>query len=227
MDILKKYARQTALEGFGVAAQKSISESKVVLAGVGGVGCAALPLLAGAGFGGISIVDFDTVSEGNLFRQTIYRADSVGLSKARLAADYAKALNPDIDVSFFCGAFEGETAAAAMRGAALCIDATDTFKSRIEVARICRGAGLREIAASAEGFVSQNFLFGEGFYFDDVSSFPPSAARPAAVFGPAAHLSGVWAAAAAIRFAACGAFDTGMFYMFDHSSMKYFSANIR
>ena len=143
MENFAKYARQIALDGFGEDGQRKLAASKVALIGVGGVGSAALPLLAGAGFGEIALADFDRVSEHNLHRQTIYRADSGGLPKAELAAQYACALNPDVRVEFFDGKLTSENAGEVLGGALLCIDATDTFESRGEVSRICAGRGFR------------------------------------------------------------------------------------
>ena len=210
MENFAKYARQIALDGFGEDGQRKLAASKVALIGVGGVGSAALPLLAGAGFGEIALADFDRVSEHNLHRQTIYRADSGGLPKAELAAQYACALNPDVRVEFFDGKLTSENAGEVLGGALLCIDATDTFESRGEV------------------FVSQNFFFGDGFYFDAVADISDSAHLPRGlpIFPPAAHLSGVWAASAAIKYAVYGDYEVGRFSMFDAKSAKFFSANI-
>ena len=229
MENFAKYARQIALDGFGEDGQRKLSASKVALIGVGGVGSAALPLLAGAGFGKIAIADFDRVSEHNLHRQTIYRADSAGLPKAALAAQYASALNPDVRVEFFDGKLTAENAGEVLGGALLCIDATDTFESRGEVSRICAGRGLNLIAATAAGFVSQNFFFGDGFYFDAVADISDSANLPRGlpIFPPAAHLSGVWAASAAVKCAVYGDYEVGRFSMFDATNAQFFSANIR
>lgn len=229
MENFAKYTRQISLDGFGEDGQRKLAASKVALIGVGGVGSAALPLLAGAGFGEIALADFDRVSEHNLHRQTIYRADSSGLPKAELAARYASALNPDVRVKFFDGKLTDENADEILGGALLCIDATDTFESRGEVSRICARRGLDLIAATAAGFVSQNFLFGDGFYFDAVADISDSANLPRGlpIFPPAAHLSGVWAASAAIRRAVYGEYETGSFSMFDAKHTKFFTANIR
>ena len=45
------------MEGFGAVGQERLSNGVVALVGVGGVGCAALPLLIGAGVGRIMVFD--------------------------------------------------------------------------------------------------------------------------------------------------------------------------
>ena len=228
MENFEKYARQTALPDFGAEGQRRLAESSVVLVGVGGVGSAVLPLIVGAGFGRIALFDSDVVSAHNLHRQTLYAAAQEGQYKAELAAEFAKRLNPDVRIDFFCERISAENSAEILRESALCIDATDTFEARAEVSSLCAAAGVREIAASAAGYVSQNFLFGDGFYFGDVAKSDGSPApRGLPIFPAAAHLSGVWAAATAIRAVAVDGFEIGRFAMFDHSTFKYFSANIR
>ena len=54
--------------------------------GAGGIGSAAIPALAGAGIGRLTIIDDDVVDVTNLQRQTIFRDDQVGRGKAELAA---------------------------------------------------------------------------------------------------------------------------------------------
>lgn len=181
MENFEKYARQTALPDFGAEGQRRLAESSVALVGVGGVGSAVLPLIVGAGFGRVALFDSDTVSAHNLHRQTLYAAAQEGRFKAELAAESAKRLNPDVRVDFFCEKISAENSAEILRESALCIDATDTFEARAEVSALCAAAGIREIAASAAGYVSQNFLFGDGFYFGDVakSDGSPGAARTA------------------------------------------------
>lgn len=228
MELERKYARQIGLENFGKDGQRNILKSRIAIVGAGGVCSGALPLIAGAGFGKISIFDSDTVSEHNLHRQTIYKVSDVGKLKAELAAEFAKSLNPDCAVEYYCERLTPDNSREFLKNADICIDATDSFSSRMAVSAACEFAALPEIAASAEGFVSQNFLFGNGFYLknivDDGASREAAAGR--AIFAPAAHLSGVWAAASAILYAATGKFNAGEFKMFDHSSMKYFKADL-
>ena len=153
-----------ALPGFGTEAQTALVESLVLVVGAGGVGCGALPLLAASGIGKIAIVDGDIVTESNLHRQTLYSPGQIGAMKARAAADALSTLNPDCEIFYYARFFEDSAEFCALvESASICIDATDSFRSRGVVSTVCERAGKPEIFASAQGYVAQNAAFGAGF----------------------------------------------------------------
>lgn len=57
-----RYNRQIVLRGFDFDGQEKLKAARVLIAGLGGLGCAAAPYLAAAGVGHLVLVDFDTVS---------------------------------------------------------------------------------------------------------------------------------------------------------------------
>ena len=234
MDGFDKYARQTALPDFGVEGQRRLKASRVVLIGVGGVGSAVLPLLAGAGIGEVLVVDCDTVSSTNLHRQTLYGHGDIGKPKAELACIRGCLMNPDVNVrSLNARLGSGDALFDEFVKCSLCIDATDSFSARMAISGACKKNEIPQIMASAQGYVSQMFLFGKGFYLPDLLAQDESAASEksagAPIFGPAAHLAGVWAAGQALRFLS-GAepeFNAGLFRHFDFSTGRAFSCNLR
>lgn len=93
------YRRQTALSEVGAAGQKKLAEAKVLVVGAGGLGCAALPYLVGAGVGLIGIAEGDDVEVSNVHRQVLYGYGDRGLAKAEIAAKSLKRLNPFIEIT--------------------------------------------------------------------------------------------------------------------------------
>lgn len=96
-----RYERQLTLPEFSASAQITLKNSHLIMIGAGGLGSAALPLLAAAGIGKISILDDDVIQTNNLHRQTIYKDKETGLSKAIAAKNYLLELNPDISVQAY------------------------------------------------------------------------------------------------------------------------------
>ncbi len=95
---MTRYARQVILPEIGEAGQARLGATHIVIVGAGGLAAAALPLLAGAGVGHLTIIDGDRVEIGNLHRQTFFTEGDIGLSKAEAASVRCKWLNSEIVV---------------------------------------------------------------------------------------------------------------------------------
>ena len=93
-DELDRYARHIVLPQLGGVGQRKLKTARVAIIGAGGIGSGALPALAGAGIGTLTVIDDGEVERSNLQRQTIFRDRDRGERKAMLAADFARTLNP-------------------------------------------------------------------------------------------------------------------------------------
>ena len=80
---LERYARHIVLPRFGGAGQQKLKAASVAVIGAGGIGSGAIPALAAAGIGRLTIIDNDVVDRSNLQRQPIFRDDQVGGEKAQ------------------------------------------------------------------------------------------------------------------------------------------------
>lgn len=132
LDLLKqeeweRYIRQMSLPEISPADQIALKRSKIMMAGAGGLGAAALPYLAGAGIGAITIIDHDYIDHSNLHRQTIYKNDQEGQSKAITAAAYLTALNPHCEVKALDTKITADNSLELCNGYDLILDGTDNF----------------------------------------------------------------------------------------------------
>lgn len=96
---MMRYNRQIILRGFDFEGQEALKDARVLVVGVGGLGCAATQYLAGAGVGHLTLLDFDTVSVSNLQRQTLHSDATVGQPKVLSARDALARINPYIAIT--------------------------------------------------------------------------------------------------------------------------------
>ena len=94
-----RYNRQIILRGFDFDGQEALKDSRVLVVGLGGLGCAASQYLASAGVGNLTLLDFDTVSLSNLQRQTLHSDATVGQPKVESARDALTRINPHIAIT--------------------------------------------------------------------------------------------------------------------------------
>ena len=79
-NLIERYSRQIVLKNVGIAGQKAIINSKVLIVGAGGLGCPIADYLSRAGVGTIGIADHDKVCLSNIHRQPLYSSKDVGVA---------------------------------------------------------------------------------------------------------------------------------------------------
>ncbi len=124
------YARQMRLPLVGEAGQKKLGESRVLIIGVGGLGCPAAQYLAAAGVGTIGICDGDRVDASNLHRQVLFGPADIGAPKAERAAERLRALNPFIKVEVHTDRLTCDNALALFEPYDVILDCTDNFEAK-------------------------------------------------------------------------------------------------
>ncbi len=78
---IERFSRQIVLKNIGTIGQKKIIQSKVLIIGMGGLGCPAAEFLTRAGIGSLGIVDYDNVDLSNIHRQSLYNVNDLKKSK--------------------------------------------------------------------------------------------------------------------------------------------------
>ena len=82
---LERFSRQIILKDIGSLGQKKIIQSKVLIIGMGGLGCPVAEFLTRAGVGTLGIVDSDNVDLSNIHRQSLYDIKDLKKSKVVIA----------------------------------------------------------------------------------------------------------------------------------------------
>jgi len=156
-------ARHLALPQVGANGQQRIADGRVLLIGVGGIGCAAAAYLASSGVGHITVCDFDTVDETNLGRQVLYAQGHIGELKAEVAATRLRKINPAIAVEAISERLIGDALVAAVAAADVVLDGCDNFATRFQVNDACVAESRRLISGSAIRLEGQLAVFGPDY----------------------------------------------------------------
>jgi len=93
-----RYSRHLRLAGFTEQHQQKLLSSRVLVLGLGGLGCPAALYLAAAGVGCLGLLDNDRVELSNLQRQILHTTSRIGTLKVRSAQTTLSDLNRDIAI---------------------------------------------------------------------------------------------------------------------------------
>ena len=98
---LARYSKQIILKNVGILGQKKIFSSKVLVVGVGGLGCPLVLYLTNTGIGNIGLVDDDKVDVSNLNRQVIFNNRDVGKFKVIQAKKFLNKINQKVKINIY------------------------------------------------------------------------------------------------------------------------------
>jgi len=137
MEELDRYARQMILPGFGRGGQEKLRRSRVLVAGVGGLGSLSSFYLCAAGIGHLTIVDKGRVQTSDLNRQILYGERDVGEIKVVAAGKRLQGLNSEVDVTPLLKEIKEETVSDVLGDAQVVVDGTDNFRTRLILNKAC------------------------------------------------------------------------------------------
>lgn len=193
----RRYSRQIMLPAVDLAGQEKLLSSKVLVVGMGGLGCAAAPYLCSGGVGQITLVDGDTIDLTNLQRQILYTDADIGKYKAETAAARLQQQNPDIHLQAICQFADAELLADLVSRHDLVLDCTDNLSVRQQISDACVLAKKPLISAAAIRFEGQLCCFkndGSGPCYRCVSGLfgeQQLTCLEAGIFAPVVGLIGV------------------------------------
>lgn len=140
-DDLLRYSCQLALPGFGEEAQQKLKQAKVLIVGMGGLGCPAAQYLAATGIGTMGLADYDTVSVSNLHRQILYGPDDVGQKKAEIACVKLHLQNPQVGFHIHDVMIDSGNVMDIISLYDIVVDCTDNFETKYLLNDACVLAG--------------------------------------------------------------------------------------
>lgn len=156
---LNRYDRQIKLSEVGLEGQQKIHQAKVLIIGLGGLGCPAAQYLAASGVGHLGLIDHDVVNITNLHRQILYAEKDVGQPKVIVAKSALEALNSEIKVTAYVEPLTVENAVALIAKYDIVLDGTDNFQTKYLINDACVLADKPFVGASIYKYQGQLSVF--------------------------------------------------------------------
>lgn len=150
-DELTRYSRQILIPELGLAGQERLQKSRVLLAGVGGLGCSSSQFLVAAGVGSITLVDRDTVALSDLNRQVLYGQEDIGRKKVEVAAERLSRINPGVEIHSRFVEISEKNAFQLLAGIDLVMDGLDNLPARFFMNSACVGRKIPYVYGGIKG----------------------------------------------------------------------------
>ena len=155
----KTFEKQIILKKIGISGQKRIKNSRVLIIGMGGLGCPLLTYLASAGVGNLGIIDHDKVEISNLNRQTLFDLSDIGKFKVVQAKMKIDKIFKAIKVKKFTEKIVKKNIRKILKDYEIICDGTDNFDTRYLINDECKKNKKILISAAINKFDGQIFKF--------------------------------------------------------------------
>ena len=152
-----RYNRQIVLKDIDFDGQEMLKNTKMLVVGLGGLGCAAAQYLAVAGVGHLTLLDFDTVDLSNLQRQVLHDDSRLGMPKVESAKLSLQCLNPHIEIKTIHQLLDEQQLHDLVGKFDVVLDCTDNVSTRNQLDTACTAHKIPLVSGAAirmEGQVS-------------------------------------------------------------------------
>lgn len=230
-----RYSRQIMLPDFDYEGQQRLLNARVLIVGLGGLGCPVALYLAAAGVGELLLADYDDVDLSNLQRQIAHRVVDIGRPKVESARAAIADINPDTRTVCLNEKLSGEALFEAVAKVDLVIDASDNFATRFDINRACVRAGKPLVSGAAIGAEGQVIVFDAGrsdspcyrCLYSDESGAESGSCSENGVLAPLVGVIGAFQALEAVKLLArYGEVKPGQLMLFDAGQMQWRSFTV-
>ena len=155
----KRFEKQIILKKIGVSGQNKIKKAKVLIIGIGGLGCPLLSYLSSSGINNIGIVDNDKIEIGNLNRQILFDASDLGKYKVYQAKKKIRKIYNQIKIKTFRIKITKRNINSILKKYDIICDGTDNFSTRLLINDYCKKYKKILISAAISKFDGHLFKF--------------------------------------------------------------------
>lgn len=124
----QRFSRQEPV--IGADGQLKLAKSKVLVVGIGGLGCPASLYLSQSGIGTLTLIDHDIIELSNLHRQILFTEDMITKNKAFSAAAEISRRNSQIKITSINHKVDVSNALSMCMNHDIILDCTDNYESR-------------------------------------------------------------------------------------------------
>ena len=156
---VERFSRQIILKNIGALGQKKILKSKVLIIGMGGLGCPVAEFLTRAGIGVLGIIDSDKVELSNIHRQSLYNIEDLKKIKVFVAKKKLKKINPKTKVNCYNQRLNLKNHIKIMKNYDYIVDGSDNFKTKFLINDFCRKSGKFLVTGAISKFDGHIFTF--------------------------------------------------------------------
>ena len=156
---IERFEKQIILKKIGISGQKRIFNSKILIIGMGGLGCPLLTYLAASGVGNIGIVDYDKVELSNLNRQTLFNSSDIGKYKVIQAKSKVSKIYKKITIKSFIKKINKENIQSIIKNFDIICDGSDNYETRYLINDQCKKNKKILISAAISRFDGHLFNF--------------------------------------------------------------------
>lgn len=133
-----RYNRQIVMKAIDFDGQEKLKAGKMLIVGLGGLGCAAAQYLAAAGVGELTLLDFDKVSLSNLQRQVLHTDQRIDMPKVESAKMALSQINPLIKINAINQKMTSQQLEQLIATVDVVLDCTDNVESRNQLDQVCQ-----------------------------------------------------------------------------------------
>ena len=155
----KRFEKQIILKKVGIAGQDKIKKAKVLIIGIGGLGCPLLTYLASSGINNIGIVDHDKVELGNLNRQILFNTSDLGKYKVVQAKSKVIKIYKKNKIKKFKKKISTKNINSILKDYSIICDGTDNFETRYLINDYCKSKKKILISGAISKFDGHLFKF--------------------------------------------------------------------
>ena len=156
---IERFSRQLVLKNIGAKGQKKILSSKVLIVGVGGLGCPAAENLVRAGVGTVGLIDNDVVNLSNIHRQSLFSSKDIKKQKVSVAAKKLKEINPLTKIETYKLRLNEKNIKNIIKDYELIIDGSDNFKTKFLINDYCIKLKKKLVTGAISKFDGHVFTF--------------------------------------------------------------------